>query len=143
MWTDGSRLDSGYSVVWGHSPNGWRGVKTHMGYNQEACDAECAALVRALDLVADRQRRGNSGGSRFSRALEQLLRACRHAKLALASSTPYKRARPWKEVVEIRWCPAHSGIEGNEKSPTATASSGSDTATTNGEVCPYQHPSPT
>jgi hypothetical protein len=36
MWTDGSRLDSGacgYSVVWDHSPNGWRGVKTHMGYN--------------------------------------------------------------------------------------------------------------
>jgi len=57
MWTDGARLlDSG------HSPNDWRGVKTHMVYKQEAYDTDCAALVRALNLAADR----NSSGSRFS-----------------------------------------------------------------------------
>jgi len=60
MWTDGSRLDSGacgYSVMWGHGPNDWRGVKTHMGYNQEAYDAEYAALVWALNIAAERQQR--------------------------------------------------------------------------------------
>jgi hypothetical protein len=55
--TDGSRLDSGaagYSVVW---KNGQRSVgrKTHMGYNQEAYNAERAALSQALETVARRQ----------------------------------------------------------------------------------------
>jgi len=31
------------------------GIKTHMGYNQEAFDAECAALARALETPARRQ----------------------------------------------------------------------------------------
>jgi len=31
------------------------GLKTHMGYNQEAYDAECAALARALGTAAKRQ----------------------------------------------------------------------------------------
>jgi len=37
MWTDGSRQDNGacgYSVVWGKGCHYWRGVKTHMGFNQ-------------------------------------------------------------------------------------------------------------
>jgi len=38
----------GYSVVWGNGPNDW-----HIGYYQEAYDAECAALMRALNLAAD------------------------------------------------------------------------------------------
>ena len=47
MLTDRPRFDSGaagYSVVW---QNGqcWVGLKTHMGYNQEAYDAEIAALA--------------------------------------------------------------------------------------------------
>jgi hypothetical protein len=49
MFTDGSRLDSGAgsAVVW---KNGqfWKDIKTHMGYNQEAYDAERAARARAL-----------------------------------------------------------------------------------------------
>ena len=44
-------------MVWGHRPNDWRGVKIHMGYNQEAYPTECAALVSALNLAADRQQR--------------------------------------------------------------------------------------
>ena len=50
MFTDGSRLDSGasgYAVAWRKGAN-WVGIKAHMGYNQEACDAECAALARGL-----------------------------------------------------------------------------------------------
>jgi len=30
-------------------------IKTHMGFNQEAFDAECAALARALKVAARRQ----------------------------------------------------------------------------------------
>jgi ribonuclease HI len=33
----------------------WVGIKTHMGYNQEAYDAECAAVARALETAARRQ----------------------------------------------------------------------------------------
>jgi len=54
MFTDGSRLDdgaTGYAVVW-KAGQTWKGVKTHMGYNQEAYDAECAALARALKVAS-------------------------------------------------------------------------------------------
>ena len=58
MFTDGSRLDSGacgYAVAWKRG-NEWRGQKVHMGYNQEAYDAECAAIVRALRIGAQRRK---------------------------------------------------------------------------------------
>jgi len=53
LFTDGSRLDdgaTGYVVVWKNGQS-WDGIKAHMRYNQEAYDAECAALARALDSV--------------------------------------------------------------------------------------------
>jgi len=57
MFSDGSRLDSGaagYSVVWKRGQT-WVGIKTHMGRNQEAYDAESAALARAQESVSRRQ----------------------------------------------------------------------------------------
>jgi len=57
MFTDGSRPDSGasgYAVTW-QSGQQWVGVKTHMGYNQEAYDAECAALAIAPGIAARRE----------------------------------------------------------------------------------------
>src|SRR3978361_1989690 len=57
MFTDGSRRDdgaTGYAVVW-KKGEFWVGVKNHMGHNQEAYDAECAAIARALDEVARRR----------------------------------------------------------------------------------------
>jgi hypothetical protein len=39
-WTMGPA--AGYVVVWKNDQT-WKGIKTHMGYNQEAYDAECAA----------------------------------------------------------------------------------------------------
>jgi hypothetical protein len=57
MFTDGSRLENGkvgYAVVW-QKGRSWVGVKNHMGDNQEAYDAECAALARALEEAAKRQ----------------------------------------------------------------------------------------
>jgi len=56
MFTNGSRLEEGvvgYAVVWrnGHT---WKGIKTHMDYNQEAFDAKCTALARALESASRR-----------------------------------------------------------------------------------------
>ena len=42
-----------YSVVWKKGQT-WARVKVHMGNNQEAYDAECAALARALELALQR-----------------------------------------------------------------------------------------
>jgi len=56
MFTDGLRLDdgaAGYTVVWRDGQTR-RGIKTHMGYNQEAYDAECDALACALDDASRR-----------------------------------------------------------------------------------------
>jgi uncharacterized protein YegL len=57
MFTDGSRLDSwatGYVVV-RQNGQSWVGIKNHMGYNQEASDAECSALASALEEAVKRQ----------------------------------------------------------------------------------------
>jgi hypothetical protein len=67
IFTDGARAGNGaigYAVVWKRRQQ-WVGIKSHMAYNQEAFDAECAALARAL--VADHTRTshnfyGCSGG---------------------------------------------------------------------------------
>ena len=56
VFTDGSRLDNGatgYAVVWKKGLTR-KGIKTHMGCNQEACGAECAALACALESASRR-----------------------------------------------------------------------------------------
>ena len=56
MFTDGSRLKNeaaGYTVAW-KTGQTWEGIKTHMGFNQEAFDAECAALACVLEMAARR-----------------------------------------------------------------------------------------
>jgi len=56
MFTDGSRMEdgaAGYAAVWKKGVS-WAGIKTHMGYNQEAYDTEWAALARALGLASRR-----------------------------------------------------------------------------------------
>jgi len=57
MFADGSRLDDGatsYAVVQKNGQS-WVGIKTHMGFKQEACGAERAALARALESASRRQ----------------------------------------------------------------------------------------
>jgi ribonuclease HI len=54
-FTDRPRLDSGaagYAATWQNGQH-WVGIKTHMGYNQEAYDAERAAFARALETLQD------------------------------------------------------------------------------------------
>ena len=41
----------GCAVAW-RNRSKWLGVKTHMGYNQEAFNAECAVVARAVELAA-------------------------------------------------------------------------------------------
>jgi len=56
LWTDGSRDENGavgYAVAWRNGQS-WVRRKAHMGYYQEAYDAECAVIARALDVAADR-----------------------------------------------------------------------------------------
>ena len=123
MFTDGSRLDdsaAGYVVVWKRGQS-WVGIKTHMGYDREAYVTECAALARALESVSRRQ------------ITPERVTICTDARAAIrrmASEEPgpsqrcalqarkhiatLRRARPGI-VIEVRWCPAHKGVTGDEK----------------------------
>jgi len=123
MFTDGSRLDSeaaGYAVVW-RSGQVWAGVKNHMGHNQEAYDAECAALARALEEAAKRQV-APERVTIFTDAQAAIRRMIseepgpgqKYAIQARRHIATLRRARP-EIVIEIRWCPAHKGVPGNEK----------------------------
>jgi len=81
----------------------------HMGWGQEAYDAECAALARAFQTAASRD--DPIGGVIIS-----------DAQAAIATMTsdepgPHITALRAKEPniqIEIRWCPSQQGIEGNE-----------------------------
>jgi ribonuclease HI len=123
MFTDGSRLDSGavgYAVVW-QKGQSWVGVKNHMGYNQEAYDAECAALARALEEVAKR-RMVPERVTIFTDAQAAIRRMAseepgpgqKYAILARKHIAELRHTRP-DITIEIRWCPAHKGVPGNEK----------------------------
>ena len=123
MFTDGSRLDdgaAGYAVAWRDGQT-WKGIKTHMGYNQEAYDAECAALARALE-EASRRNLTPERVTIFSDAQAAIRRMAsdepdpgqQYALQARKHIASLRRARPGI-TIEIRWCPAHKGITGNEK----------------------------
>ena len=123
MFTDGSRLDSGatgYAVAW-QKGQSWVGIKNHMGYNQEAYDAECAALARALEEASRRQTVPERVPI-FTDAQAAIRRMTsedpgpgqKYAILARRHIAKLRRARPGI-TIEIRWCPAHKGVSGNEK----------------------------
>jgi len=92
-----------------------------MGYNQEAFGAESAALARALEVAARR---------RSTPAKVTIFTDAQAAIWRMASQEPGPgqkyaiQARKWIKVlrevrpqveIEIRWCPAHAGVAGNEK----------------------------
>jgi len=102
----------------------WVGIKTHMGYNQDAYDAECAALARAVETVARRQTTPERI-TIFTDAQAAIRRMASedpgpgqnrqmYAIQARKHIATLWRARPGI-IIEIRWCPAHKGVSGNEK----------------------------
>ena len=96
-------------------------VKTHLGYNQEAFDAECTALARALELAA-RRRSTPEAVTIFTDAQAAIGRMVaeepgpgqKYAMAARKWVAALEVSRPGTRI-EIRWCPAHEGVEGNEK----------------------------
>jgi ribonuclease HI len=123
MFTDGSRLESeaaGYAVAWRNGQT-WEGIKTHMGFNQEAYDAECAALARALETAA-KSVPTPSQVTIFTDAQAAIRRMStdepgpgqKYALEARQHIAALRTAMP-DITIEIRWCPAHEGVEGNEQ----------------------------
>jgi len=111
---------AGYAVVWKNGES-WKGIKAHMGHSQEAYDAECAALARTLEsasrrntipervtIVTDAQAAIRRMGSDEPGLGQQYALQARKHIAALRSASP-------GIIIEIRWCPAHKGIAGNEK----------------------------
>jgi ribonuclease HI len=91
-----------------------------MRYNQEAYDAESAALARALEEAAKRQT-APERVTIFTDAQAAIKRMIRgpglgqmYAILARQHIATLRRVRP-DITIEIRWCPAHKGVPGNEK----------------------------
>jgi len=122
MFTDGSRLDdgaTGYAVVWKNGQT-WEGIKAHMGNNQEAYDAECAAIARALEAAT--RRYVPERVTIFTDVQAAIRRMAsddpgpgqQYAIQARKHIATLRRARP-DIAIEIRWCPAHKGIAGNEE----------------------------
>jgi len=123
MFTDWSWMESGaagYVMAWKEGQS-WKGIKTHMGYNQEAFDAGCASLARPLESASTRNVISNriaiftdlqaairrmasdeqGPGQKYVLEARKNITALRMAVLDI--------------VIEIRWCPAHEGLEGNKK----------------------------
>jgi len=123
MITDGSRLENetaGYMVAWKSSQT-WEGIKTHMGFNQEAYNAECAALASALKTAAEIAPTP-SHVTIFTDTQAAIQRMSteepglgqKYAVEARQHIATLRRAAP-DITIKIRWCPAHEGVEGNEK----------------------------
>jgi len=57
-------LTTAHAVVWKNGRS-WAGRKSHMGYFQEAYDAECAAIARVLAEAVERAKRRKLGRVRI------------------------------------------------------------------------------
>jgi ribonuclease HI len=109
----------------------WVGIKTtwaRLRNNQEAYDAECAALARALETAARRQTTPervtiftNAQAALRRMASEEPGPGQMRAVQARKHIATLRRARPNISIV-IRWCPAHKGVAGNEKPMSAPSS---------------------
>jgi len=107
-------------VVWKNGQS-WVGIKTHMGFNQEAYDAECTTLARALESGSRRQTTSeqvtvftDAQATIRWMASEEPGPSQRYALQARKHIAVLRKARP-DIVIGIRWCPARKGVLGNGK----------------------------
>jgi len=105
-------------VVWKKGQS-WAGRKAHMGFFH---GAECAAIAHALAIAVERAKRRKLGRVRiFTDAQVAITRITHdepspgqtHALQARKGIAALREQEPSVEI-EIRWCPAHKGIPGNE-----------------------------
>jgi len=123
MFTDGSRLESeaaGYAVAWKNGQT-CEGIKTQMGYNQEAYDTEYAALARALETVTKRVPTLNhvtiftdTQAAIKRMSSDELGPGQKYALEVRQHIAELQRKAPGI-TIEIRWCLAHKRVEGNEQ----------------------------
>jgi len=92
-----------------------------MGNNQQAYDAECAALAHALELAPQRSTTpervtifSDAQAAIRQMAWDEPGPGQQYALQARKHITTLRRARKGN-VMEIRWCPARKGVAGNEK----------------------------
>ena len=86
-----------------------------MGRAQEAYDAECAAIARALETAARRRNKLD-----YFTVITDIWRMAsddpgpgqRYAIVARKHIAELRRKEPGIRI-EIRWCPSHYGVEGN------------------------------
>ena len=99
----------------------WVGIRDHMGFNQEAYDAERAAAAGALE-VAGLRRTPPGAVTIFSDAQAAIGRMTTDepgpGQLYAVSGGKWiaelRKARPGIRI-KIRWCPGHGGAACNEK----------------------------
>jgi len=121
LWTDGSRTEDGacgYAVVWRKKGEVWKGHQVHLGYNQEAYDAECAAIVRALRVGRDRRKQQRISKITIFTDAQAAIKRMQTLDVGPGQIYALQARRILAEIdcpVDIRWCPAHEGITGNEK----------------------------
>jgi len=106
---------------WGQRIRGGVEEGPDLGNNQEAYDAECIALAQVLE-EASRRNTTPQRVTIFTDAQAVVRRMAsddpgpgqQYALQARKRVAMLCRARPGI-VIEIRWCPAHKGVAGNEK----------------------------
>jgi len=93
-----------------------------MGFFQEAYDVAWPAIERALAVAAERAKRRKLGRIRISTDAQAAITRMTHDEpgpgqtyaLQARMATAALRERGPSVEIEIRWCPAHKGIPGNE-----------------------------
>ena len=102
---------TGYAVTWKKGTT-WKGHKSHIGWGQEADCEGSPGSSNQEPRAPNNHLRGRAGGH-----LEDDIRRPRSRPEIRDHGQKHIAALRTKEpgiCIEIRWCPSHQGIEGNE-----------------------------